>query len=48
MALEVDKGMKQKSELSLIMTNFRKRKSEMKSFEQALDAMNKRLNDENN
>jgi len=46
--LEVDRGMKQKSELSLIMTNFKKRKSEQKASELALELMNKRLNDEIN
>ena len=48
MASEVDKGMKQKSERSLIMTNFKKRKSEQKAGELALEVMNKRLNDEIN
>jgi formyltetrahydrofolate hydrolase len=44
LASEVDKGMKQKSELSLILTKFKNEKTAYKTAEMELDLMNKNLN----
>ena len=44
LAAEVEKGMKQKAELTLIMTNFKKKTAEKKAAQEQLETKNQELN----